>query len=76
MKPVNIEYTIRDQVNVSDNMNWIATDEEGRMFAYEHEPIPVDCDKKEKGVWVAPGDFEYIKHVGYTKNWKDTLIKI
>lgn len=74
MKPVNIEYTIRDQVNVGDNMNWIATDEEGRMFAYEHEPLPVE--EGTKGVWVAPGDFEYIKHVGYTKNWKDTLIKI
>ncbi|MGP1493743.1 MAG: hypothetical protein ACTTIS_00135 [Streptobacillus sp.] len=55
-------------------MNWIATDEEGRMFAYEHEPLPVE--ESTKGVWVAPGDFEYIKHVGYTKNWKDTLIKI
>lgn len=74
MKPVNIEYTIRDQVNVSDNMNWIAIDEEGGMFAYEHEPLPVE--ESTKSEWVAPGDFEYIKHIGYTENWKDTLVKI
>lgn len=74
MKPVNIEYTIRDQVNVSDNMNWIATDEEGRMFAYEHEPLPVE--ESTKGVWVAPGDFEYISSNAIPDDWENTLIKI
>lgn len=76
MRKVEIEYKVRDQVHVSDNMNWIATDESGNMVAYENKPIPIDYSKEEDGVWIAPGDFEYIKHVGYTKNWKDTLIKI
>lgn len=76
MKIVNIEYKVREQIRCSGNMNWIATDESGTMVAYENEPIPVDYDKKEKGVWVAPGDFEYIMKIGETKDWKDTLIKI
>lgn len=76
MKKVDIEYKVREQIHVSDNMNWIATDENGAMIAYENKPIPVDYDKKEKGVWVAPGDFDVIKNIGKTENWKDTLVKI
>lgn len=76
MKRVKLEIGVK----MSDNMNWVAIDEDGKMWAFENEPLPSyhEYDKEEtgKGVWVAPGDFEYIKHVGYTKNWKDMLIKI
>lgn len=76
MRKIEIEYKVRDQVHVSDNMNWIATDESGNMVAYENKPIPIDYNKEEDGVWIAPGDFEFIMKIDNPVDWKGSLVKI
>lgn len=73
MRKIEIEYKVRDQIHVSDNMNWIATDESGRMYAYENEPLPIE---DEEGEWVSAGDFEFIMKIDNPVDWKGSLVKI
>lgn len=80
MRKVEIKYTVCEQVHVSDNMNWIAIDEDGKIWAFENEPLPsyheYDREETGKGVWIAPGDFEYISSNAIPDDWENTLIKI
>ena len=76
MKKVKLEIGVK----MSDNMNWVAIDEDGKMWAFENEPLPSyhEYDKEEtgRGVWVAPGDFEFIMQIDKPANWESTLRKI
>ena len=68
MKKVNIE------VLVSENMNWMAIDGDGRVNLFEEKPFIIDLPNEYQ--WCADGANMHIADVPKPKNWKETLVRI
>jgi len=63
-----------DWSNVTDEVQWIATDSNGAVFGYDSMP-----EEKDFGKFMHTSDFLYFPHNGwmpaYQGNWRESLEK-
>jgi hypothetical protein len=58
------------ECEIPDWANWLATDEDGLVFAFKDKP-GIDGS-----VWCSQGEIHEVANVGDCPNWKETLERI